>query len=188
MRGSISFVKVRRCVLSCLIIVVTIAAGCGPKQPSWYKPSYPGATFVALSDIEFDDGDTFKIKGESIRVLGIDTPEIAHPEMGRHEDQPFGVAASDSTKAWMTRARVLEVVIAGRDRYKRQLAHVFIDGELLACELIRHALAYETVSHYGDNGFPDLAQEILDTARTSPKPQFQQPYKWKAKYKKKSTH
>ena len=186
MRGFIPFAIIRWCVFFGLIIVA--AAGCGPKQPSWYKPSYPGAKLVSLSDIEFDDGDTFHIKEESIRVLGIDTPEIAHPNMGTYEDQPYGVEASDSVRAWLTHAEVIEVVIAGRDRYNRRLAHVFIDEELLACVLLRHALAYETVSHYGDNGFPDLAQEILDVARVSPKPKFQQPYKWKAKHKTKSAH
>jgi len=116
-------------------------------------------------------------------VLGIDTPEIAHPDLGTFEDQPYGIAASESTRAWMTRARILEIVPGGRDMYDRKLAHVFIDGELLACRLVRQGLAYETVSHYGDSGFPDLAQEILDTARSSPKPQFEPPYRWKQKHR-----
>jgi endonuclease YncB( thermonuclease family) len=177
--------SIGRWILLC-VFLSAVAAGCGPRQPDWYTPSYPGARLVALEDIEFDDGDTFDLNGEPIRVLGIDTPEIAHPELGMLEDQPYGVEASDSTRAWMTRALTIEVVLAGRDRYNRRLAHVFVNGELLACELIRHALAYETVSHYGDNGFPDLAQEILDTARTSPKPDFEQPYKWKRRQRKKN--
>jgi hypothetical protein len=61
-----------------------------------------------------------------------------------------------------------------------------VDRELLACRLIRHALAYETVSHYGDSGYPDLAQRILDTSRTSPKPAFEPPYQWKKKHRPKN--
>jgi endonuclease YncB( thermonuclease family) len=100
-----------------------------------------------------------------------------------HEAQPCGPAAAESTRAWIERASKVEIVFDGRDLYDRTLAHVFIDGELLACRLIRHALAYETVSHYGDSGYPDLAQQILDTTRSSPKPTFEPPYRWKQKHR-----
>jgi endonuclease YncB( thermonuclease family) len=150
-------------------------------------PSYPGALLIVLSEIEFDDGDTFSLAGKPIRILGIDTPEIAHPEMGVDEPQPYGPVAAESTRVWLTRAGVIELVPDGLDIYDRRLAHVFLDGELLAIRLIRHGLAYETVSHYGDSGYPDLAQQILDAARTGPKPPFEQPYKWKKKHRPKKT-
>jgi endonuclease YncB( thermonuclease family) len=145
-------------------------------------PSYRGAVLITLSEIEFDDGDTFFLNRKPIRVLGIDTPEIAHPELGVDEPQPYGPVAAESTRVWFTRAGVIELVPDGLDIYDRRLAHVFLDGELLAIRLIRHGLAYETVSHYGDSGYPDLAQQILDAARSAPKPPFEQPYKWKKKH------
>ena len=154
-------------------------------HPPGYEPSYDGAKLASLAQIEFDDGDTFYVDGETIRVLGIDTPEIAHPGMGIHEGQPYGDVAAESTQVWMTRARWIEYVPAGRDLYGRRLAHVFIDGELLAVLLIDNALAYETVTHYGDSGFPDLAQKILDASRAAPKPKFEEPYKWKRKQREK---
>ncbi len=169
-------------------VFLLVVAGCSPRQPGTYQPSYGGARLVDLSDVEFDDGDTFDVRGETIRVLGIDTPEIAHPNLGIFEGQPYGIAASESTRAWMTNADTIEIVFGGRGLYDRRLAHVFVDGELLACRLIRHSLAYETVSHFGDSGFPDLAQEILDTARSSPKPPFEQPYKWKKRQRTKKSH
>ena len=172
---------------SVLVSCIILAVGCTPRQPHGYRPSYKGAKLVRVSDIRFDDGDTFDHKGKPIRVLGIDTPEIAHPDLGVHESQPYGPVAADSTRAWVTRARTVEIVFDGRDLYDRRLAHVFIDGELLAIRLIRHGLAYETVSHYGDSGYPDLAQEILDTARSSPPPKFEPPYKWKQKHRPKNT-
>jgi endonuclease YncB( thermonuclease family) len=163
--------------------VVVIAAGCFHRHPPGYKPSYRGARLVDVADIRFDDGDTFDYKNRPIRVLGIETPEIAHPDLGVYEPQDYGPAAAESTRAWIERAAKVEIVLDGRDLYDRTLAHVFVDGELLACRLIRHALAYETVSHYGDNGYPDLAQEIIDTARRSPKPKFEPPYRWKQKHR-----
>jgi len=155
------------------------------RQRSSYQPVYPGAHRVDVSTVEFDDGDTFDWDGETIRVLGIDTPEIAHPEAGQHEGQPFGDVAADSTHAWMISADLVEIVRDGKGRYGRRLAHVFIDGELLSVLLIQHALAYETVTFYGDNGFPDLAQQIMVAARESPKPEFEEPYKWKRRQREK---
>lgn len=170
------------------LVVAFLAAwsGCsggGPRQDA--TPSYPGARPVHRSQITFEDGDTFSIDGETVRLLGVDTPELAHPELGWPRPQPYGPAAAESTRVWMTRAARLEIVPGGWDRYDRRLAHVFVDGELLAVRLLRHGLAYETVSHYGDNGFPDLAQLILDTAREAPAPPFEPPYRWKAKQRKK---
>ncbi len=178
----------RRIFCTTFTALLVFAAGCSSRQSPSHRPSYKGAKIARVADIRFDDGDTFDWKGKPIRVLGIDTPEIAHPGQGTFEDQPCGVAAAESTRVWMTRARTLEIVADGRDIYDRRLAHVFIDGELLACRLVRQGLAYETVSHYGDSGFPDLAQEILDTARNSPKPTFEAPYKWKKKHRPKNTH
>jgi endonuclease YncB( thermonuclease family) len=172
--------NVRPLVLATSVI---LTIGCSSRQPPDYHPTYRGAKLVSVSEIRFDDGDTFEYQGKPIRVLGIDTPEIAHPDMGIYEGQPYGTAAAESTRVWLTRARAVEIVFDGRDLYNRRLAHVFIDGELLACRLIRHGLAYETVSHYGDSGYPDLAQEILDTARQSPPPRFEPPYKWKQKHR-----
>jgi endonuclease YncB( thermonuclease family) len=182
--GRIGYPVVWRATLAALLLTT---AGCSHQKPDSYKPSYRGARIVELGDIEFDDGDTFDLRGETIRVLGIDTPEIAHPDLGVFENQPYGIAASESTRAWMTRAGTLEIVFGGRGMYDRRLAHVFIDGELLSCRLIRNGLAYETVSHFGDSGFPDLAQEILDTSRNSPKPPFEQPYKWKKRQRTKGS-
>ncbi len=180
----------RRPAWAVAFILLTMPAaglitGCSSNKPAGYLPSYRGARIIDVSDIEFDDGDTFFVEGKPIRLLGVDTPEIAHPGLGILEGQPFGDAAAESTRVWLMDATVIEYVADGKDRYNRQLAHIFIDGDLLACRLLRRGLAYETVSHYGDSGFPDLAQLILDTARSSPTPQFEQPYKWKAKQRKK---
>ncbi len=163
-----------------VVVAIAIAGAC-----TSHKGSYKGARTVLLSDIRFDDGDTFFIKDKPVRVLGIDTPEIAHPRLGIHEGQPYGDVAADSTRVMIMRAKKIEYVSGGRDRYRRKLAHVFLDGELLAVRLIRMGLAYETVSYYGDNGFPDLAQQIVDAARTSPKPKFESPVNWKRKQRKK---
>jgi endonuclease YncB( thermonuclease family) len=166
-----------------LIVAAFTVSGCSSRQPGADPPAYRGARVVRVSDITFDDGDTFEIKGRPIRVLGIDAPEIAHPDLGIHEGQPCGTEAADSTRSWLSRARTIEVAFGGRDIYDRKLAHVFVDGELLSCRLLSHGLAYETVSHFGDGGFPDLAQQILDVSRSAPEPSFEPPHEWKKKHR-----
>lgn len=157
-------------------------SSCARGEAGSRPPSYPGAVVIHARDIRFDDGDTFIVKKTAIRILGIDTPEIKDPAVGIFEDQPFGQAAADSTRAIITRARVIEVAYDGRDIYHRRLAHVFVDGELLGVKLIGYGLAYENVRHFGDNGFPDLADRIIRAADAGPKPAFEPPHLWRKKH------
>jgi micrococcal nuclease len=137
---------------------------------------------IEKAAIRPDDGDTFFYRDLTIRILGIDTPEIIHEEHGIFEDQPYGQAAAAFTARALKKAEVVEYLAFQPDIYGRLLAHVFVDKQLLAVLLIRAGLAYETVSHYGDNGFPELAEEILNAARQSPKPCFEEPYRWRRKH------
>jgi endonuclease YncB( thermonuclease family) len=168
------------------ILALAGASGCRSSDATaGQKRSYRGAVRVDVEQIDFVDGDTFDVSGKPIRVLGIDTPEVIDPEAGFLEDQPYGREAAESTRVWISRARVVELAKDGRDVYDRRLAHVFVDGELLGVKLLQHGLAYENVSHFGDNGFPDLADRILRAAEAGPKPQFEQPYQWRKKHQKK---
>lgn len=167
------------------ITAFSICSGCRDDAPPGYQPTHEHARYLDLNRVQFDDGDTFLLDGEPVRILGIDAPETRSPEVGIFEDQPFGRAAAESTQALMSRARLLEWVPDGEDYYGRRLAHVLVDGELLGVKLIEMGLAYETVSYFGDNGFPGLADRILDASLRSPKPPFEPPYKWRKKHQKK---
>lgn len=178
-------------VAACLLIaashLVLSLNGCrdGGPAPKDYRPTHPHARYLDIRLVQFDDGDTFLLEGKPIRVLGIDTPETKHPSVGIYENQPYGPQAADSTKALMTRARLLEWVPDGTDTYGRRLAHVLIDGELLGVKLIEMGLAYENVSYFGDNGFPDLADQILRASISAPRPAFEPPHRWRKKHQKK---
>lgn len=164
------------------LVVLVVAAGAGCDRGNAGASSYPGAVVVDLEKIRFDDGDTFFVEKTPIRILGIDTPEVTDPGVGIFEDQPFGRAAAESTQAIVKRARVVELAYDGRDIYHRRLAHVFVDGELLAVKLLGYGLAYENVRHFGDNGFPDLADQIMRAADAGPKPAFEPPHVWRKKH------
>jgi endonuclease YncB( thermonuclease family) len=131
-----------------------------------------------------DDGDTFFYNDRAIRILGIDTPEIIHEAHGIYEDQPYGRQAANLTIQLLREAKTVEYIPYGPDKYGRLLAHVFVDGRLLAVHLLRAGLAYENVSFYGDNGYPELAQRILKAAEESSQPRFEKPYLWRRRHQK----
>ena len=168
-------------VLVCFLRSVPVGAGQAAEKYGEGK-----ATLVKVNQraIQPDDGDTFFYKDLTIRILGIDAPETIHEEHGIHEDQPYGRKAAELTIALLRKAKTVEYLPYKPDKYGRLLAHVFVDGELLAVHLIKAGLAYETVTHYGDNGFPGLAKRILRAARESPRPPFEKPYLWRRKHQK----
>ena len=165
----------------CLIVIFIGRWGASPWAERVGREAYRTIK-MDKSAIRPDDGDTFFYRDLPIRVLGIDTPEIIHEEHGIFEDQPYGRAAAAFTARALKDAEVVEYLPFQPDKYGRLLAHVFVDNELLAVLLIRAGLAYETVSHYGDNGFPELAEEILNAARQSPRASFEEPYRWRRKH------
>ncbi len=97
--------------------------------------------------VEFSDGDTFAVnidgKKESIRLIGVDTPETHDP---RKEVQCFGKAASAFTKELIgTQAVRLEndPTNSNRDRYNRLLRYVYLpDNRLVNAEIIRQGYGF----------------------------------------------
>jgi endonuclease YncB( thermonuclease family) len=164
-------------------VLLIISCGLFAKKDIALLP--PDARIVTMdkSEIVIDDGDTFEFEGISIRFLGIDTPEISHPEYGFFEDQPYSREAAAFTTRAIEEAKTVAYIPYQEDRYGRKLAHIFVDGDLLGIRLIRAGLAYETVSHYGDNGFPKLAERILKAAKESEVKDFIEPYKWRQQHR-----
>ncbi|HUU27382.1 MAG TPA: thermonuclease family protein [archaeon] len=163
-----------------LVPALYIACQAAASAVAGKYPHYAGrANKIERSQIQVNDGDTFKAGSLTIRVLGLDTPEISSPEHGYFEDQPYGREAKSEAEKIFSEARLVEYVPYRNDTYGRLLAHVFVDGELFAVKMIGASLAYETVSFYGDNGFPDLAREIQRAAKKAGQPPFMEPYRWR---------
>jgi len=91
---------------------------------------------------EVFDGDTFKTrKGEIVRLLGIDCPELAkHNAPG----EPLATVASDALQNLVEGQLVrLKTDKEKRDRYDRLLAQVYLrDGTWVNGELVTQGLAY----------------------------------------------
>ena len=99
-----------------------------------------------VSFFECVDGDTAKFmlnkKEITVRFLAIDTPETKHPTK---KEQPFGKEASNYTCNTLKNADKIILEYDPNsdklDKYKRHLAWVFVDGELLQEKLISKGLA-----------------------------------------------
>lgn len=82
------------------------------------------------------DGDTLKLDGGvRVRLMGIDTPEIAHDGQ---PDEPWGREAAEWLKQRLTGKRVrLEYDREREDRYGRTLAFVYLGDVLINEEIVR---------------------------------------------------
>ena len=89
------------------------------------------------------DGDTIKVhignKVETVRYIGVDTPETVHPTRGI---EPYGIEASNFNKKLVEGKTVrLEFDVERRDRYGRLLAYVYVDTLFVNAELLRQGYA-----------------------------------------------
>jgi len=131
--------------------------------------------------LEVIDGDTVVYRGEHMRFLGVDTPEIKNPEHGFYFDQPYGRKAKEFTRNQIKSAKKVTCMSDGRDYYGRILVHFFVDGYPLSLKIIEAGLGYETVSVYGSEGFPEISDRILKASKLHPDLPFENPYLWRIK-------
>lgn len=164
------------------LLILLLLVGCCPEPPSVPEDAPSAETpSINAAEIKFLDGDTFLYKGESVRLLGCDTPEVQNPHHNGAQE-PWGTQALEFAWQHLREAKHVEVKYAAtNDRYGRRLAHLVLDGVPLAVCLIEAGLAYENVGHFGDNGFPEYAKLILEAK--GPKPEFEEPWKWRRKHR-----
>jgi micrococcal nuclease len=119
-----------------LLLLLGVLSSCGNSNIS--QPDL--ATIVSVVD-----GDTIVLsvqnQTETVRLLGIETPETVHPT---RPIECFGPEASAFTKATLEKGSVVKLVrdVEPRDRYQRLLVYLFLtDGTLFNQLLIDRGLA-----------------------------------------------
>ena len=123
------------------------------------------------------DGDSAEIRWspadvETVRVLGIDTPELFVRDRGEPESRnTAGYEGRGFARGAFAVARSVELARAEElDRYGRTLGYFFLDGRNYSVLAIEAGMARETISRFGDNGFPREAAEVRDAARSHESP------------------
>lgn len=137
---------------------------------------------VDPATVTVDDGDTVVIRWpdgdvETVRILGIDTPETRHEAHGIPVDQPFGPEAQAFAQGAFAAAGEVKLLRAATlDPYGRTLGYLYVNGKNYSVLAIRARLSDETVSHYGDNGLPGPAAEVTAAARNRAPLKFEPPH------------
>jgi 5'-nucleotidase (lipoprotein e(P4) family) len=134
-----------------------------------------------------DDGDTVSIRWtaadvETVRILGIDAPEIRHFDHDLPFDQPFGRQAAAFARGRFARGKRIELVRASTvDPFGRTLGYIFIDGRNYSLDIIEARLAVESISAFGHNGFPAEAAAVLAASKQAGPVAFEPPHVYRAR-------
>jgi micrococcal nuclease len=153
-----------------------------PRTPNEPQPRKSGEKVkVDPSKISVDDGDTVTIKWgdndeEIVRILGIDTPETIHVSHNIPVDQPYGREARAFAQGAFSTASEVELLrCTTLDPYKLTLGYLFINGKNYSLLVIKSRLAEESVTPFGDNGFPEIAAEVKAAAKAAGPLPFESP-------------
>jgi len=122
-----------------VVVAIIAAASLG----GWRLGQARHSATAAWTVVGVIDGDTIAVargtETDTVRLLGIDTPETHHPTKAV---ECFGPeAASYTDQQLLGRSVQLEADIEERDRYDRRLAYVVVDGERFNDELLRRGYA-----------------------------------------------
>lgn len=166
------------------IVLLLGATHVGADDRTQSRPSLERIT-VTPALIDVGDGDTVVIRWsgedtERVRILGIDTPEVAHHSMGWYDEQPYGPEATAYAEGVFSMAESVELLRAAEtDGYGRTLGYLFVNGRNYSVLAITAGYAVETVSHYGDNGLPEIADMVLAASREVGPVPFEAPYQFR---------
>ena len=146
-----------------VVVAILAAASLG----GWRLGQAHRTATAAWTVIDVIDGDTIAVaRGDTtdtVRLLGIDTPETHHPTKPVECFGPEAAAFTDSHLG--ERAVELEGDIEGRDRYGRRLAYVVLDGERFNDELLRRGFARLLVIEPNHAHARTMLREELDAKR-----------------------
>src|SRR5436190_7243548 len=128
-------------VRSRAVVVVTVLAA--TSVLGWWFGEERRAVGQEYRVVQVFDGDTIVVQRgsyrDTIRLLGVDTPETHHP---RKPVQCYGPeAAAYTTSRLFGQVVRLEDDVERRDIYGRRLAYVYLDGRSFERELLQKGYA-----------------------------------------------
>ena len=155
-----------RAVVVAIVIAAASLAGwwAGRQDPgATADTTVPGPSRFAAVVTAPVDGDTVHVRtargNETVRFLGVNTPETHHPTKGV---ECFGPEAAAFTDRELTGRRIeLELDVEHRDIYGRLLAYVIVDGRRFNDVLLERGYArLLVIPPNGVHGRTMLAEEL----------------------------
>jgi endonuclease YncB( thermonuclease family) len=115
--------------------------------------------------IKVVDGDTIRLdNGQTVRYIGIDTPETVHPTKGV---ECFGQEAKvRNIELVLNKTVRLEKDVSETDRYGRWLRYVYVDDTLINRTLVAEGFAVSS-SYPPDIAKQSLFQDAQQSARSA---------------------
>ncbi len=152
------------------VVVATVAAALvlGASVLGWWLGGLARAAQPVARVVEVIDGDTVVVEfadhsTDTVRLLGVDTPETKHPTKGV---ECFGPEASAfTTEHLLERVVRLEADVVRRDVYGRRLAYVTVHGHRFNDVLVARGYARFLVIPPNDLHARDLLTAELDARR-----------------------
>ena len=146
-------------------VVVVVTALAVASVSGWWFGEQRGAVSREYRVVQVFDGDTIVVRraggrDETIRLLGVDTPETHHPTK---PVQCYGPEASAyTTRRLFGQVVRLEDDVERHDIYGRRLAYVYIDGVNFEEELLRKGYARLLVIEPNHAHARDMLDEELN--------------------------
>lgn len=135
-----------------LAILLGCAALSGCKATAQTPRSVDPTTYVRVID-----GDTIVFRGERVRLLNIDTPELP-PKAKCWAEAALAVKAAEEMLGQVERASSIRIERNGKDRYGRTLARVYDGGQDIGERLVNMGVAARWTGRRWDwCGPPDFA-------------------------------
>lgn len=157
------------------------AQGAAPPTPKPQLRPHGKRIVVPPALVSVDDGDTVTIRWsdadtEIVRILGIDAPETRNPEHNLPFAQAFGPEAWAFAQGAFAAATRIELLRAATlDPFGRTLGYLFLNNQNYSVLIVKARLAEESVSRYGDNGFPNEAAAVAAAAAAAGPLPFEPP-------------
>lgn len=133
--------------------------------------SRPSVSTTTVEVTRVIDGDTLAVgqgtSSQSVRLIGVDAPEIDWEVSSQPEAECFGWEARDFLRSHAEGEQVQlvdDVKQPNQDGYDRRLAYVYIDSELVNKKLLAQGYARELAVGAG-YGKQEAFQEIATAAR-----------------------